>query len=123
MRGFDICSLLPEKCHQAPASDAMVVVLRRVRHVAATSPHGQRRPAYFGNSALALTISELHRPVGASPVFAGFPECPRRHQAESFLIAGTSIRTSILNFVQGYSKVDRTSATRFKRYQFMCSSA
>src|SRR6476620_12705054 len=123
MRGFDICSFLPGKCHRAPASDAMVVVLRRVRHVAATSPHGQRRPSYFSNRALALTISELLRPVGDSPVFVGFPGCPPRHQHESFLIARASIRTSILNFVQGYSKVDQTLATRFKRYQFMCYSA
>jgi hypothetical protein len=80
-----------------------------------------------GNAArrilVTVTKSKLHRPMGDSPVFAGFPECPPRHQAESFLIARASIRTSILNFVQGHSKVDQASATRFKRYQFMCSSA
>src|SRR4029077_6833396 len=84
-RGFDICSFLPEKCHRAPASDAVVVVLRRVRHFAATSPRGQRRPPYFSNRALALTISELHRPWATAPYLRAFLNDRRAIRLNPFL--------------------------------------
>src|SRR5216684_2267565 len=127
MRGFDIFSFLPEKRHCAPASDATSMVWRRVWHVAATAPHEQRRLLYFGNPALGLTISKtlLARicNVGVSPVFTGFFDNGGGHHAESFLTSSASIRTSIVNFVRGYSKVYPALATRFKRYEFIGSSA
>jgi hypothetical protein len=45
------------------------------------------------------------------------------HQAESFLTGSDRLRDSIVNAVQGYSKVDRVSDTTFKRYEFMRPSA
>jgi len=45
------------------------------------------------------------------------------HQAESFLTGSDRLRASIVNAVQGYSKVDRVSDTTFKRYEFMRPSA
>jgi hypothetical protein len=77
--------------------------------------HGQRRPLYFGNRALVLMTSNSARPVSASPVFASFFKRPLLRQAESFLTADSSTQSSIVNFAQGYSKVDPILATRFKR--------
>jgi len=50
-------------------------------------------------------------------------ECGGTHHAESILTGSERLRTSIVNAVQGYSKVDRISDTTFKRYEFMPSSA
>src|SRR5262249_18479473 len=57
--GFRHWQFFLRKCHRAPASEAMLLVLRRARHVAATSLHEQRRTLYFGNRALVLMTSKL----------------------------------------------------------------
>src|SRR5215469_6468169 len=101
----------------------MLSALRRVRHVAATSLYGQRRPLHFGNRALVLMTSEPCSARGRQPRFYWLLRSPPQHHAESSLTAGAATQSSIVNFAQGYSKVDRTLATRFKRYEFMCSSA
>jgi hypothetical protein len=61
--------------------------------------------------------------VSDSPVFPGSFDDADDHHTESFLTSNASIRTSIVNFVRGYSKVYPAFATRFKRYEFMGSSA
>ena len=81
---------------------------------------------YFGNRVLVLII--LQRDVGRGyvrlyPLLTGTFECGGEYHAESILTRGVRLRTSIVNAVQGYSKVDRISDTTFKRYEFMCSSA
>jgi hypothetical protein len=45
------------------------------------------------------------------------------HHAEWILAGSDRLQTSIVNAVQGYSKVDRISDTTFKRYGFMRPSA
>jgi hypothetical protein len=50
-------------------------------------------------------------------------ECGGTYHTESILTHGDKLQTSIVNAVQGYSKVDRISDTTFKRYEFMRPSA
>jgi len=83
----------------------------------------QRRLLSFGNRVLGLTKFQLWLGGSNSPMIAGLFEYTRHRHAESFLTGRASIQTSILNFVQGYSKVYGASATSFKRYEFMRPSA
>jgi len=59
MRGFDICSFLPEICYRVPAPDAIFLTFRRTGHVAATLMYGQRQLLYFCNRPLVLMLSKL----------------------------------------------------------------
>jgi hypothetical protein len=61
--------------------------------------------------------------VGDSPKLTGTFQMLGAYHAESILTEGGRLPTSIVNTVQGYSKVDRISDTTFKRYEFMRSSA
>jgi hypothetical protein len=101
----------------------MSFVWRRAGHVAATPMLEQRRLLSFGNRVLGLTIFRPWSSGSNSPMIAGLFERARHRHAESYLTERASIQTSILNFVQGYSKVYRASATSFKRYEFMRPSA
>jgi hypothetical protein len=97
------------------------------RHVAATLPPEQRQLMYYGNPALVLMISQCDERALAGLEIAlylqAYFQCAPRHQVESIVTRRTTIRTSTVNFVQGYSKVELSSDTGRKRYEFMRPSA
>ena len=82
---------------------------------------------YFGNRALVVIVLQTDNVVwdrgAAAPDWWALFECRGMCHAESFLTGSDRLPTSIVNAVQGYSKVDRISDTTFKRYEFMRSSA
>jgi hypothetical protein len=120
MRGFDIGSCSRKNFVATGGFRIRRLSLLTGRHVAATLPPEQRR---YGNPALVLTISQCGERALAGLALVlylqAYFECARHHQVESIVTRRATIRTSTVNFVQGYSKVELSSDTGRKRYEFM----
>ena len=114
---------LPEKITTAPRHWS--VAAARMLPQRRCTGNGAR--LYFGNRALVLIVMLMDVVVWdawrCSPYLTALFEGGGMHHAESILTGSDRLPTSIINAVQGYSKVDRISDTTFKRYEFMCPSA
>ncbi|HEY7228801.1 MAG TPA: hypothetical protein VH558_00360 [Pseudolabrys sp.] len=88
---------------------------------------GNGAPMYFANRVVVwMTVhmaTALRNHVGDIPRLKALLASARSRHAESILTRPHAIRSSIVNAVQGYSKVYPILDTTFKRYEFMRSSA